>query len=1141
MAKTASIFEDYTERFFFVGGHTNDEFCTNSLKLCGVEELIHDHLQGLGYELIAFYSGGGKGLYFYDSRSYDLFFHPDAKEEEKNKKIHKSSKLVAGPVGCRVKRRKNREREEQDALQSVDSLNTNSLKRKMSDEEMLKNFDSIIKNEKIKSALIFGNFEDFINRSPQGIFRYLSQNITDWDKLSSDDNKNIAIFIIPDMPLANLVDMVQRSDIKSLTGKLFDHSDSKKLNQKRVLWITGPNFDEIEYIVRYRAFTDSKEIDWGDYEAILNLINKKSREESVLLKKVNQWIRACGAINLKTVEEELEVKEEKSGFEKLDEMLGVKKIKEEIERLVVGVKGQTGKISRHADTKDQDVSRLYGVRTFLNTGANLHISLTGNPGTGKTTIAKIIAQIFKENDLLDTGHFIKVTRDDLVGQYVGHTAIKTQEKIEQAMGGVLFIDEAYSLAPKGDGNNNDFGQEAIDTLVEALSDRKGAFSVIIAGYPDDIERLLKSNPGLGRRFTNKIFIEDYPPEVLEQIFIYKMNKDNYRLDEEMEVLLGHFIRNWFDARDEKNFGNAGDTEELLEKMEHSAIYNDRRVLTKQDIPEELMRFAIIRNDDTLDSVMHRLDNIIGLESVKDNIKGIIDNIKVVKKRGGKGVRSGHYRFEGNPGTGKTTVARIMGEIFRELKVLNKGHLVEVGREDLVAGFVGQTAEKTRKKLDEALGGVLFIDEAYSLSEGGENDFGKEAINTIVDFTEKHRDEFTLIAAGYPDDMKKFIGTNSGFESRFDKTIYFEDYDTNEMLEIFKIFAGTGETKYRLGEGVEEELLRIFDFNIQNRNKEYPNGRGARKVFEQSLGGLTHRIAPLLDEMSDDDPRLYTIEVADLPIVQEKQQLGYDDIMAKLDNIVGLESVKEEVNKIIANIEVAKLTDEQIYPGHYLFKGNPGTGKTTIARIMGEIFKELQVLKKGQFAEVTREDLVSGYVGQTAKKTKEKLEESLGGVLFIDEAYSLSKGGENDFGKEAIDTIVPFMENHRDKFTLIVAGYSNDMDTFLDANEGMRSRIDKTLKFEDYNQAEMLEIFKVFAKEKKLVLGEDVEEELLKLFDSIKNTQKEHFGNGREVRKVFEASISNQRLRLNSILSTLSKGDERLYRIEVEDLPQRENW
>jgi SpoVK/Ycf46/Vps4 family AAA+-type ATPase len=440
----------------------------------------------------------------------------------------------------------------------------------------------------------------------------------------------------------------------------------------------------------------------------------------------------------------------------------------------------------------------------------------------------------------------------LVGKYVGHTAVKTQEKLDQAIGGVLFIDEAYKLL------SNDFGQEAINTIVEAMTAREGEFSVVIAGYPKEISDFLKSNPGLHRRFANQIHLKDYEPETLMDIFKAKMKKDGYSLNQELEDIFPHFTRNWFDARDEKTFGNAGDVLNIFGKMAQNAIYENRQELCIGDVPEELKKYLKKQSDDLMADALAKLDNIVGLESVKENIRRIIVSIKMAKYRDkNTRISAGHYIFKGNPGTGKTTVAKIFGEILKELKVLKKGSFIEATRENLVQGYVGQTAIKTKEVLENSLGGVLFIDEAYSLSNGGENDFGKEAINTIVPFMENNADNFTLIVAGYDKEMDVFLDANTGLKSRFTNTIVFEDYTGSEMLKIFKIFS----KGYILGESVDDKLLSIFD-KLKQNSTHFGNGRDARKLFDLVRTNLDMRLNNL-DDLAQGDKRLNIIELEDL--------------------------------------------------------------------------------------------------------------------------------------------------------------------------------------------------------------------------------------------------------------------------------------
>jgi len=541
-----------------------------------------------------------------------------------------------------------------------------------------------------------------------------------------------------------------------------------------------------------------------------------------------------------------------------------------------------------------------------------------------------------------------------------------------------------------------------------------------------------------------------------------------------------------------------------------------------------------------EKALSKFDNIIGLESVKKNIQNIVNNIKIEYLRNpDKKVQAGHYIFQGNPGTGKTTIANIMDDVFKEMGILEKSHLIEVTREDLVAEYVGGTAVKTKKVLQEALGGILFIDEAYSLARGEDDSFGQEAIDTIVPFMEKHRGDFVLIVAGYTEDMQLFLDANTGFKSRFTHTIDFEDYTKEEMLEIFNLFVD--KAGLRLDEGVAHALKQLFD-GLKDESEHFGNGRDARKVFNAVLTRLNSRLVPFINEFKHKkDERLYTITLDDIPanyahfLSEHKSEEALQKAFSKLDEIVGLEAVKENIRDIIAQIKLAqrRKKEDAITAGHYIFQGNPGTGKTTIANLMDDIFKAMGILKKGHLVEVTREDLVASYVGQTATKTKEVLQSALGGILFIDEAYALSRGGQNDFGQEAIDTIVPFMEKHRDEFVLIVAGYTDEMKGFLDANTGLKSRFTHTINFPDYSSEEMLKIFKIFVKSEGYTLDQKADKALVTLFSDIKKRD-EHFANAREVRKVFEISCKNMDKRLSLDESIVG---EALNHILVEDIQE----
>lgn len=273
--------------------------------------------------------------------------------------------------------------------------------------------------------------------------------------------------------------------------------------------------------------------------------------------------------------------------------------------------------------------------------------------------------------------------------------------------------------------------------------------------------------------------------------------------------------------------------------------------------------------DELQICQDELNTLIGLSTVKEEVRTLTNLIQInrIRKEHGLVVPdiSKHLVFTGNPGTGKTTIARLLGKIYHASGVLSKGHFVEVNRGGLVAGYVGQTAIKTQEVIDKSLGGVLFIDEAYSLNvEDSENDFGKEAIETILKAMEDNRDDFVVIVAGYDELMEKFIKSNPGLKSRFSKNIYFPDYDSKELMDIFKIFLE--KNQYTLTSSAYILLQKYFVFLVEHKGENFGNGREVRNIFEQIISAQANRIVQS-QNLNDED--LTTIIEDDVNVLVEK--------------------------------------------------------------------------------------------------------------------------------------------------------------------------------------------------------------------------------------------------------------------------------
>ena len=509
---------------------------------------------------------------------------------------------------------------------------------------------------------------------------------------------------------------------------------------------------------------------------------------------------------------------------------------------------------------------------------NLHAVFTGNPGTGKTTVAKMLGKIYLELGLLSKGHVVEADRSDLVAEYIGQTAPKTKEVIKKAKGGILFIDEAYALARKND-DSKDFGKEAIEILLKEMSDGDGDLAIIVAGYPEEMNSFLESNPGLKSRFSMYYDFPDYTPQELMKIADYTADKKAVQFNSESKDVLYKKLVDSYRDRD-KTFGNARYVNTLIDDAKMNMglrimMHENPASLSKDELstirPEDIDKIFAAKNrsiadipidEELLRQALQALHNMIGLGAVKTEIDELVKLVRFYKEIG-KDIRQSfslHAVFTGNPGTGKTTVARLLAQIYKALGILERGNLVECDRQALVGGYVGQTAIKTNEIVNKAKGGVLFVDEAYALSEGGENDFGKEAIETILKRMEDERGEFVVIVAGYTDNMKRFLESNPGLSSRFDRALFFEDYNAEQLFEIaLKMFAGNSIVP---DDKAKDHLKAYMEFLFKTRNQYFGNARSVRKLVEEAIKNQHLRLAKLENEER-------TIDMI--------QQLTYEDV------------------------------------------------------------------------------------------------------------------------------------------------------------------------------------------------------------------------------------------------------------------------
>ncbi|MGW5878640.1 AAA family ATPase [Nocardiopsis terrae] len=504
-----------------------------------------------------------------------------------------------------------------------------------------------------------------------------------------------------------------------------------------------------------------------------------------------------------------------------------------------------------------------------------HLVFSGPPGTGKTSVARTLATIFHSFGLLPTSRVVEAQRADLVGEYLGATAIRTNELIDGALGGVLFVDEAYSLVNEGDGQADRFGNEAVQTLLKRAEDDRGRLVIVLAGYEKEMDAFLASNPGLASRFATRISFPSYSSAELFRIAETLVAQRGDFLDPDAARTLrrrfdqtvqreavdelgnGRFARSMVEkasqARDVRVVTSGVGGDEPAPRPSADDLVTVRAADVETAYTELTSRLPGFGESPGLEEAMAELDGMIGLEPVKEQVRSLVAQLRVARLREEQGLPHQppmrHFVFTGPPGTGKTTVARVLGRVFSALGMLGRAEVVEAQRADLVGEHLGATAVKTNRLIDRALGGVLFVDEAYSLVNpgySGGDAFGAEAIQTLLKRAEDDRDRLVVVLAGYTDEMDRFLASNAGLSSRFNVRVRFPSYSPGELSEIADtVAARTGDA---FDDTARQDLHSIFTHVCGTGwIDELGNGRFARSLYE---GACSHRDLRVSQEVGE---------------------------------------------------------------------------------------------------------------------------------------------------------------------------------------------------------------------------------------------------------------------------------------------------
>ncbi|SMR53285.1 unnamed protein product [Zymoseptoria tritici ST99CH_3D1] len=741
--------------------------------------------------------------------------------------------------------------------------------------------------------------------------------------------------------------------------------------------------------------------------------------------------------------------------------------------------------------------------------------LMGNPGTGKTTVARIFGEFLCSIGALPGAVFVESTGAKLASAGVAGCKKQVEDLLDQG-GGTFFIDEAYQLAS----GSNPGGGAVLDYLLPEVENLTGKVVFILAGYNKQMEKFFQHNPGLPSRFPRRMQFADYEDHELLAIMNYNINKrynGRMELEDGSGGLFARIVaRRIGRGRGKEGFGNAREVENVVSRIaarQAKRIQKQRRKMKgKKPKPNDLLftQTDLIGPEPTnvllKNESWKKLQQLTGLRSVKESIQSLLSSIKLNYERELAEEPLVEYSlnkvFLGSPGTGKTTVAKLYGQILADLGMLSSGEIILKKPSDFIGAVIGASEANAKGILDAAVGKVLVIDEAYGLYgmfQGSICPFRTAVIDTIVaEVQSVPGDDRCVLLLGYKQQMEEMMQhVNPGLTRRFpiDSGFVFQDFDDEDMKAILEMKLKI--QAFKITDRAREVALSMLQL-ARNR----PNFGNAgevdillneAKLRQQKRISRDDTVAKGIFEAEDFDPDFERGDRANTNVAALfKDSVACEDIVKQLQGY----------QNVVARLRENNMDPREEIPFTFLFRGPPGTGKTTTARKMGKVYYDMGFLSKADVVTCSASDLVGEYVGHSGPKTRKLLESALGKVLFIDEAYRLGAGR---FAQEALDELVDGITNERffRKLIIVLAGYDDNIDHLLRMNPGLSSRFPESIAFRSFPPEECLNLLINNLRKKRLLdiaaitsMPSSVENEILQRFQTLASLQ--NFGNARDV-------------------------------------------